>query len=374
MAFNLAPPDAVTNNLPLKPHNGVPNNDIRQRINDVIAAQQSTAWVDDPEEFRLVVRPPVAKSTRRHYIGGSVIGGECQRAKWYGFHWATKPEILDPRVLRLFERGHLEEFRFVKWLRMIGCEVQEYDPDTVPILWYHPESDDYFCSLPTDKRNEGYAAHCTDVSNTFHEWIARSRGVKVPDPQQFAWSDIDGHHLGNCDGRARNVPGVERWGVRSDQWIMLEFKTHNDKSFNELVDKGVYQAKPEHFHQTQSYMNHMDYPLTLYGAVNKNNDDLYFEFVPQENGLLETHRTWAREAIYSEKPPRRVNNSPSYFKCKWCDARPHCHYGVPLERNCRTCVSSIPVANGSWHCRHWGKDIPRDYEEKACGSYTMRTD
>lgn len=374
MAFNLQPPQSVIDNLPVRSTPGVPNNNIRELINAAINQQQSTEWADDPVQFRLVGKAPVAKAERRRYLGGSQIGGDCGRARWYSIHWAAKATGMDPRVLRLFERGHLEEPRFVKWLSMIGCEVQEHDPDTVPILWYHPESDSYFCSMPTDHRNEQHAIECTDVSNTFHEWIARSRGVVIPQPKQFAWDDIDRHHKGNCDGRARFVPGVERFGVAFDAWIMLEFKTHNDKSFTTLAASNVYQTKPDHHHQVQSYMNHLEYPLTLYGAVNKNNDDLYFEFIPREHGLLEDHRVRAREAIYSEKPPKRISNSPAWFGCKWCDYRPNCHYGAPLDRNCRTCVSSLPVADGNWHCRKWGKDIPHEFEAEGCGSYSMRTD
>lgn len=372
MAFDLSMPQAVVNALPVRKAGHPPNNNIRELINAHIEKHQSTALLEEAGQFRICTSPPIAKAERRRYLGGSQIGGDCGRARWYSFHWGTQGKGFKPNTLRLFERGHLEEARFIKWLTMIGCKCREHDPKTIPILWHHPESDDYFVTLPG--QTEYYDQGCDDVTGTFHEWIARSRGVKIPEPRQFSWIDIDGHHLGNCDGDASNVPGVERFGLSPDTQIMLEFKTHNDKSFVDVVENGVYQAKLEHFHQVQSYMNHLEYPLTLYGAVNKNNDDLYFEFIPREHGLLEDHRTRANEAIYSEKPPKRVSNSPAWFACKWCDFRPNCHYGAPLDKNCRTCVFSRPVADGNWLCRNYNKIIPRDFEALGCGNYNMRTD
>ena len=62
----------------------------------------------------------------RTHLGASLIGGECSRALWYGFRWATKPKF-SGRILRLFNRGHLEEARFISLLLMIGCTVYQQD-------------------------------------------------------------------------------------------------------------------------------------------------------------------------------------------------------------------------------------------------------
>ena len=62
----------------------------------------------------------------RGHLGASVIGRACAREVWYGFRWAKKPAF-NGRMLRLFNRGHLEEPRMVALLKMIGVTVHQYD-------------------------------------------------------------------------------------------------------------------------------------------------------------------------------------------------------------------------------------------------------
>ena len=62
----------------------------------------------------------------RAHLGASLIGRKCNRELWYSFHWTTQKNF-DGRMLRLFNRGHLEEPRFVAALQMIGCKVHQYD-------------------------------------------------------------------------------------------------------------------------------------------------------------------------------------------------------------------------------------------------------
>src|SRR5690606_8070485 len=65
----------------------------------------------------------------RAHLGGSVIGHPCRRYLWLSFRWA-RPASFPGRLLRLFQRGQLEEPVFVKELRQAGVEVWEVDPDT----------------------------------------------------------------------------------------------------------------------------------------------------------------------------------------------------------------------------------------------------
>ncbi|HEX8349957.1 MAG TPA: hypothetical protein VF598_08335, partial [Hymenobacter sp.] len=58
----------------------------------------------------------------RSHLGASVIGRECGRQIWYGWRWARKPKF-QARMLRLFNRGHLEEARFIAALLAIGVQV-----------------------------------------------------------------------------------------------------------------------------------------------------------------------------------------------------------------------------------------------------------
>ena len=127
-----------------------------------------------------------ADNYRRPHLGCSELGKPCDRALWYSFRWATSPTF-DGRMLRLFLRGHREEELFLEELRGMGVEVLDRDPDT---------------------------------------------------KQQFRWTGHKGHLAGSADGVALGLPEAPK------TWAIVEFKTHGDKSFNELKKSGVEKAKP----------------------------------------------------------------------------------------------------------------------------------
>ena len=57
--------------------------------------------------------------SHRAHLGCSVLAGDCSRSLWYSFRWCSPIEF-EARVLRLFERGQLEEERFNKLLKDDG--------------------------------------------------------------------------------------------------------------------------------------------------------------------------------------------------------------------------------------------------------------
>lgn len=61
----------------------------------------------------------------REYIGASEIGHECERYLFLKFHRMTWPEKFEPRMLRLFNRGHREEFHFQAMLQGAGFKILE---------------------------------------------------------------------------------------------------------------------------------------------------------------------------------------------------------------------------------------------------------
>ena len=126
----------------------------------------------------------------RGYLGASIIGHHCERYLWYCFRQCCKPDF-SGRMYRLFETGDLEEPRFIRELRAIGCTVHD-----------------------TDENGE-----------------------------QFEVSAFGGHFSGHMDGCALGIPEAPK------TWHVLEFKTHNAKSFRGLVKKGVKESKPQHYAQ-----------------------------------------------------------------------------------------------------------------------------
>ena len=298
----------------MTPHIATP---VLQAIHTAITADQGAAF----RGWEKRVFPHMDDAYRsekedgfRTHLGASLLGDKCARSLWYGFRWFTKPSF-DARTLRLFNRGHLEEARFVAMLLTIGVEVFQQD----------------------------------------------SNG------KQFRISELGGHLGGSGDGVGMNVPGIH-----SSLAVLLEFKTHNDTSFQKLAGKswrkyheslltpglprvefdgeGVRSAKFQHYVQMTSYMRKMDLPLGLYMAVNKNDDDIYAEFVPRDDAMADGMLARGRKVIMMREPPDKLNKSPGWFDCKFCNHRPVCHLGHPPERNCRTCVHSYAVEDGRWVC------------------------
>lgn len=311
----------------------------------------------------------------RDHLGGSMIGKVCDRELAYIFRWAKRPSFKG-RMLRLFDRGHKEEFRFVEYLRNVGVEVLEYSE----FLMYHAESD-YYQTIPARFANEPpqeaeIEALCEDVTGIdFHIARAEIQGVKL---KQWRVSDINDHFGGSLDGISLapfdvmdDNGGVIPAGVK----FLNEFKTHNTKSFLHLVNlKNVKEAKPVHWAQMQIYMHKRGLEYALYMAVNKNDDDLYAEIVrydPTEGPKLLAK---AERVIAARTLPDRIGKHPSWHECKFCEYAKQCHYAEPFDKNCRSCRYSEPVEAGKWRCHKWDAIIPGDAILKGCDNYSQMTD
>lgn len=244
----------------------------------------------------------------RAHLGASVIGRSCERAGWYTFRWAT-PATHSARILRLFARGQREEQTLVALLRKAGVEVHE-----------------------------------TDGAG-----------------QQFRVSACGGHFGGSLDGCARGL--VEA----PEKWHVLEFKTHNDKSFAKLLKEGVEKAKPEHYAQMQVYMALTGMDRAYYLAVNKNDDSLYGERVRFSQRDADAIMAKADRIIASDRPPARLSDDPAWYECKLCDHRYVCHSGAVPPPSCRTCIHATPelYGEGVWSCAH--RQIELTHAEQLAG-------
>lgn len=250
----------------------------------------------------------------RSHLGASVIGRECARELWYGFHWGLEKKH-EGRLLRLFNRGHLEEARFIALLRMIGFEM----------------------------------------------WQTDANG------NQFRISDHGGHFGGSMDGVGRGCPDLPEGEV-----FVTEFKTHGDKSFQKLLSDGVLTAKWEHYVQMQLYMGKNGINWALYLAVNKNDDELYAELVPFDSGTFQRYLDRGALIVMATEPPPKINQSPGWFKCKFCDYRELCHLDATPARNCRTCLNSRPAAEAAWECQYkGGMKLTKAEQLAGCKAYTV---
>jgi hypothetical protein len=266
------------------------------KIDNALEADQGAAF---RKELKKVL--PLAEDLYREesdpfrsHLGASVIGKECSRELWYIFHWAHI--VKHPgRMLRLFNRGHMEEPRFVALMRMIGCEVWQ---------------------------------HATDGS-------------------QFKVNNDFGHFGGSIDCVVRGIPDDPT------QPLLSEFKTHSDKSFSKLEKEGLRVSKFTHYVQMQIYMGGLSLKRGLYLAVDKDNDELYAELVDFDEDTYRQYTDRAEKIMLATTPPQKVNESPGWYGCKFCDFRRQCHHGEQLHVNCRTCRYSKPQTKGAWYCtRH----------------------
>lgn len=244
----------------------------------------------------------------RPHMGASLMGHNCDRYIWLTWRWALKPEFKG-RILRLFSTGQREESRLVEELRGIGATVWDVDPDT---------------------------------------------------GDQWRVSACNGHFGGSLDGVAKGLPEAPKSPA------VLEFKTHSEKSFNELLKKTVKGAKPQHYDQMTVYMGLMQIERALYMAVNKNTDDVYCEWVHFDEDRFAIIIARAQRLVESTVPPYRISTDKDFFECKLCSMWKHCHGGQAAEPNCRTCTHSSPVEAGAWRCEKHNKVLNQKEQTQGC--------
>jgi len=255
----------------------------------------------------------------RGYLGASIIGHSCSRYLWYTFRACCKPEF-SGRIYRFFETGDLEETRLVKDLRAIGCTVHDVDEHG----------------------------------------------------NQFAVNAIGGHFSGHMDGAALGIPTAEK------TWHVLEFKTHNAKSFAKLEKEGVQASKPQHYAQMQVYMGLTGMTRALYIAVNKDTDEIYAERVRFDKVAFDALMERAKRIITSTSPLERISERSDWWECHFCDAYDLCHgpqiSALPISAiNCRQCCHATPEMDGvaRWSCKKHGRSLSEHDQTAACDDHLV---
>jgi hypothetical protein len=253
----------------------------------------------------------------RNHLGASLIGQECARYIWYVFHWAFVKSHKAAQI-RLFDRGNIEEMRFLVWLRNAGIRVEPVNPQT---------------------------------------------------RKQWRVSAFMDHFGGSLDSLLQNVPDLDL-----NEWCNAEYKTHNDKQFANLQKSGVAGSHWTHYVQMQIYMHLMGLKHSLYLAINKNNDQMYSEIVDYNPEIAKEYLHRAEKIIFAREAPPRIAQTPGWWRCheKWCDARGVCWEGQPMQFNCRTCAFSEPREQGTWMCMRYQYVLSRDEQLRGCRDHQYR--
>ena len=250
----------------------------------------------------------------RPHLGCSQLGHPCDRWLWLSFRWAIRQHF-PGRVLRLFRRGQLEEATIIADLRAIGIDIRTGEQQT----------------------RVDFGAH---VSGSI-DAIIEGGVPEAPKKQHIA-----------------------------------EFKTHNRKSFDKLVQKGVEAANFQHFIQMQLYMHGTKIDRALYVAVCKDDDRLYTERVEYDDCVAKNVVARGRRIALSDRMPPPISTDPSWYQCKFCPAREFCHETKQTTQiNCRTCTHSTAQEDSTWRCeRHNADKIPVPFQREGCESHTLHPD
>lgn len=242
----------------------------------------------------------------RNHLGISEIGEECKRKIYYKFRWFGFEEF-DGRMLRLFQRGHREEEKYINYLENIGCKVFRFDENG----------------------------------------------------KQFRMSGVMDHYGGSCDGIVKTP-----W--YPDIPMIAEFKTHNTKSFVGYIADGLLKAKPRHADQMNCYGYKLGIEYGIYFPENKNDDDIKITCLKLDWNRARQLETVAEEIIMAVEPPTRISDNPAFWKCKFCAFKENCHYKKPPDKNCRSCVNSKPIKNAQWFCSQYNQIIPKEFIKNGC--------
>ena len=252
--------------LDLNHHSGL----IYGRTPDRATDSQVTARINAQVDAALVARNQ--RQQPRDYLGGSRVGEECTRKLVYEITHAPKDpgRDFDGSILRIFAAGHVFEELSIRWLRAAGFDL-------------------------------------------------RDRGA---DGEQFGFVAAGGRLRGHADGVIVAGPDV---GIT---WpALFEHKALGQKSWNDVVKRGLRQSKPIYFAQVQLYMAYFNLEVALLTALNRDSLALHHEVVPfdpaEAQRLSDRAVDILRAAATGELPPRIAANA-DFFLCRFCPYHTRC--------------------------------------------------
>ncbi|MBX6741553.1 MAG: hypothetical protein IRY87_05830 [Acetobacteraceae bacterium] len=235
----------------------------------------TTARVNAFVDAALVARNRLQRP--RDYLGGSRVGEACARKLVYEVTHAPKDpdRDFDAGILRVFDAGHQFETLSIRWLRQAGFDL-------------------------------------------------RDRGA---DGEQFGFSAAGGRLRGHVDGIILAGPDV---GLH---WPALwEHKALGQKSWADLVKRGVRLSKPVYFAQVQLYMAYLELEVALFTALNRDTLALHHEAVPFEPAEAQRLSDRAvdilRAAAAGELPPR-IAAYADFHLCRACPYAARCWEAAP---------------------------------------------
>lgn len=234
----------------------------------------------------------------RAYLGGSMIGRDCEREIAYQYHKVPKEPVTSTdgttcvgfsgRLYRIFDRGHKGEDRVAEYLRVAGF------------------------NLVTHRKNGG----------------------------QFGWSAMGGLIKGHIDGVIIGGPVLS--GIDYAKPLLWENKILNNKTFVKLWNHGLKKTKPVYYVQIALYCAYMELEQAMFTAENADTCEIYTEIVPFDAACAQEMSDRGVRIVQSRSPEElaRVAGSQDDYRCSFCDFKKRC-WSKPA-------VTAEPVATPSW--------------------------
>ena len=252
---------------------------------------------------------------KRNYLGMSIIGHKCHRFLQF-VHYGTFTKKFPRRIERLFNVGHEAEPRLIKALQSLGIHVFD---------------------------------------------------------QQKKVIGKTGHVQGHIDGNATWFS--DEFQLFSAEPFLVEFKTHNQKSFDELLrTPNLFDTKPIHFSQMISYMGHQKQDKGLYVAENKNTSEIHVRVIDSDQDHFNDLQRKEIEVVTADTLlPRIGNDNRTWFECKMCDAKDVCFGDKQVDKDCRNCQYVDVLDGGKWKCTNHHIDTAKEHLDNfaACPSYEV---
>ena len=254
----------------------------------------------------------------RPYLGMSGIGEECERKLWYGFRWVLPVEF-DANAHKRFLDGHRTEDLILQRLRRVpGIEVHTIDPET------------------------GY---------------------------QFGVSDLGGHFKGHLDAAICGLIQAPK------TWHVGEVKASEkiDDLRKVIAKLGEKNALREwnftYYVQGVLYMHYTGMERHYLVCSSPGGRDWVSVRTNADPEEALRQRAKAERIVFSQHPLERLSDKPDFYKCRWCSFAEHCHGEAFPRSNCRTCLHSTPLPDGTWGCDRWNKTLSVEDQRKGCPAH-----
>lgn len=214
-----------------------------------------------------------ARQQVRRYLGASRLGVACERALQYEFAQAPVDYGRDVpgRILRIFERGHVNEECMVGWLHDAGFDLHTHQADG----------------------------------------------------EQFGFSVVDGRLQGHIDGVFVGGPAGFSYPA------LWENKCLGSKSWRDLEKNRLAISKPVYAAQValyQAYLQLHEHPA-IFTAVNADTMEIYVELVPFDAALAQRMSDRAVKVITATEAAEllpRAFADQTHFECRMCAWQDRC--------------------------------------------------